>query len=87
MKNDLKVDNITTDTAGRAILYDTDNISFGNLYLPSGTDGLSRGQKEKFISEILPMLLVNKKNLVVILIVLPKMRTVLTILKVKCLPA
>ena len=61
-KNEFNIENIKTDTLGRAIVFDINNLTFGNIYLHSGTDGLSRSQREKFVSETLPQLLVNRKD-------------------------
>jgi exonuclease III len=44
------------------IVFDISNITFGNIYLQSGTDGLSKGQRENYISETLPQLLLNRKD-------------------------
>ena len=62
VKSDFSVDNIKKDTLGLAIVYDINNVSFDNLYLHSGTDGLTRNNREDFISEIIPQLLVNVKD-------------------------
>ena len=45
--------------SGRIILFNIENITFGNVYLPSGTDAPSRTSRENFCGEILPTLLVN----------------------------
>ena len=62
VKNSLTADNIKTDTIGRAIFFDIGNTTFGNVYLHSGTDGLSRGARENFCSERLPQLMLNCKE-------------------------
>ena len=62
IKNEFIPENIKMDTNGRAIKYDFLNLTFGNIYLPSGTDGVARAQRENFISEIIPMFLVNRKD-------------------------
>ena len=62
VKNDFKVENIKMDTEGRAILFDINKITFGNVYLHSGTDAVSRGNRERFCSEIIPQLLVNRQD-------------------------
>ena len=61
LKNEYDVENVKVDTVGRAIVYDIQDITFGNIYLPSGTDGDSRGQREQFISEDLPNTLLTEK--------------------------
>ena len=50
------------DTQGRAIFFDIENITLGNIYLQSGTDGQSRGQREQYSSETIPQLLVNTRD-------------------------
>ena len=62
VKNHLNVENIRNDTQGRVIAFDIENLTFANVYLQSGTDGLSRQQRETMISERLPQLLVNRKD-------------------------
>ena len=49
------------DTTGRAIFFNIENLSLGNVYLQSGTDGISRGARESFIAEKIPELLMNHK--------------------------
>ena len=44
---------------GRAIFFNIRNCTTGNIYLQSGTDGISRGQREQYCGEVLPQLLVN----------------------------
>ena len=62
IKSDYNVENVKTDTMGRAIFYEINKMTFGNIYLQSGTDGISRGLRENFISETLPQLLVNCRD-------------------------
>ena len=59
VKNHLNVENIRNDNQGRVIAFDIENLTFANVYLQSGTDGLSRQQRETMISEWLPQLLVK----------------------------
>ena len=61
IKNDLSVENLLCDTNGRVIIFEIAGITFGNLYLPSGTDGISRNNRENYIGEIIPQMLVNRK--------------------------
>ena len=62
VKNDLHVENLCFDTSGRIILFEVCGVAFGNMYLPSGTDGTSRGLRENYFGEIIPNLLVNNKS-------------------------
>ena len=61
IKNDLSVENVLCDINGRVIIFEIAGITFGNLYLPSGTDGISRNNRENYIGEIIPQMLVNRK--------------------------
>ena len=51
VKNDLKDDNISFDTSGRIIVFDTDNITHCNVYLDAGTDSISRSAREQYLGE------------------------------------
>ena len=53
------VENVKMDTEGRAIIFSVDKLTLGNIYLHSGTDAISRGERENYCSEILPQLLLN----------------------------
>ena len=59
VRNDLEVKNVMCDTNGRVLVFDISGITFGNFYLPSGTDGLSRNRRENYCSEIIPQILLN----------------------------
>ena len=63
VKNDLNVENVMCDTKGRVLIFDIAGVTFGNLYLPSGTDGGSRGSRENYFAEIIPQILVNKNDM------------------------
>ena len=60
VKNDLNVENVCFNTEGRIIIFDIGNMTFGNVYLPAGTDALSRSARENYCSEILPNLSVTR---------------------------
>ena len=62
INNTFTVENIKMDTIGRAIFFDIENTTLGNVYLHSGTDSMSRGGREQFCSENIPQLLVNCKE-------------------------
>ena len=47
---------------GRVIIFDIEDITFGNIYLHSGTDSKSRTGREKYCCDILPGLLINSKE-------------------------
>ena len=40
--------NLRCDTLGRAIVFDVDDLTFGNIYGHSGTDGHTRNNRESF---------------------------------------
>ena len=63
VKNIYSVENLRCDTAGRAILFDIGELTFGNLYAHSGTDAQSRSSRENFFAEIVPRLLTNRKSM------------------------
>ena len=60
IKTELDLKNITMDTNGRVILFDIADLTIGNMYLPSGTDSLSRSNRENYFSETIPKMLVNR---------------------------
>ena len=61
IRSDLEYKNTRCDTSGRAIVFDIGNVSFGNFYAHSGTDGASRANREAFCGETIPNLLTNAK--------------------------
>ena len=61
IRNEFTPENIRMDTEGRAIFFNIEDFTIGNIYLPSGTDGVSRRARENYCSEILPQLLVNRR--------------------------
>ena len=50
------------DSGGRIIFFDVGDITLGNVYLPSGTDGASRTGRERYCCEVMPRLLINCKE-------------------------
>ena len=60
IKTELDLKNITMDTNERVILFDIADLTIGNMYLPSGTDSLSRSNRENYFSETIPKMLVNR---------------------------
>ena len=61
IRTDLDCQNVRCDTAGRGIVFDIADVSFGNFYAHSGTDGTSRANRESFCSETIPNLVTNCK--------------------------
>ena len=45
IRSDLEYRNINLDTAGRVIIFDIGNVTFGNIYAQSGSDGWSRSNR------------------------------------------
>ena len=62
VRNDLVVENINLDTNGRVITFDIGNVTFCNLYLHSGNDRVMRSNRESYLAETVPQLLVNCKT-------------------------
>ena len=62
VKNDFNVENLKMDTEGRAIRFNIDQLTLGNIYLHSGTDSQSRESRENFCSETIPQLLHNHQH-------------------------
>ena len=57
------VSNVNKDVLGRFICLDIDDkITVANIYLQSGTDQASRNERENFISDIVPNLMIYKKQ-------------------------
>ena len=62
VKNEFGVENIVMDKEGRIIIFDVGDLTFGNMYIHSGTDSLARGRRENYFSETVPQLLINHKD-------------------------
>ena len=62
VKSELSFENIRNDLDGRILLFDIGNMSFGNVYFPSGTDARSRSSREQYCSDVLPNMLVHSKE-------------------------
>ena len=61
VKSSLAVDDIILHHSGRVILFNIGGVTFGNVYLPSGTDGATRNSRERFCGETIPNLMINSK--------------------------
>ena len=62
VKSELTVENVRYDTEGRVIIFDIGELTFRNLYLPSGTDSPSKNLRESYCCNLLPKLLLNSKG-------------------------
>ena len=60
VRSDLEVSNIHSDNDGRSLIFDAAGCTWGNLYLPSGSDGISRAKREQYFSDVIPDLLVRR---------------------------
>ena len=58
----LQPDNIKFDTNGRVITFNIEDITFGNIYLPSGNDPFMKNSRENYAAETIPQLLINCKD-------------------------
>ena len=63
VSNNLITENVKLDTNGRVIAFNIGNITFCNVYLPSGTDPLMKNSRENYAAEIIPQILINSKDL------------------------
>ena len=61
MRNNFTINNISRDNSGRVIIFDINDTTYGNVYLPSGTDGVPRSERENYFAETLLKLLINCK--------------------------
>ena len=62
IKSDFIPSNVLFDTKGRAIVFDIGNITLANLYLPSGSDALSKAEREEYFAATIPQLLLNRQD-------------------------
>ena len=62
IKTDLDYSKVKCDTKGRAIIFNIGDFTFGNLYAHSGTDNISRTNRENFFSETVLSLLINSSS-------------------------
>ena len=61
VSNSLDYQKVKFDTNGRIIAFDIDDITFCNVYLPSGTDAMMKNERENYIAETLPQILIDSK--------------------------
>ena len=62
VRNNLSHTNLLLDSYGRIIIFDIDEVTFGNFYIPSGTDNNTRNLREQYFAEIIPNMLINRKQ-------------------------
>ena len=61
VRKGLIVENIKCDTKGRVILFDIGSLTFSNFYLHSGNSKEMKADRDNYISEVIPQMLVNRK--------------------------
>ena len=62
IKSELSPENLLYDTKGRVIVFDIGGLTLANIYLPSGSDAVSKAKREEYFSTTLPQLLVNRQD-------------------------
>ena len=62
VSNIFNVENIKTDINGRVITFDIENMTFCNVYMPSGSDPIMKNSRENYSAETIPQLLLNCKE-------------------------
>ena len=62
ISNCFQPENIKFDTRGRVIVFDIGEMTFANVYLPSGNDPDMRSSRENYAAEEIPQLLINSKD-------------------------
>ena len=62
IKSELSPENLLFDTKGRVIVFDIGGLTLANMYLPSGSDAVSKAKREEYFSTTLPQLLVNRQD-------------------------
>ena len=62
VSNSLQPVNIKFDTSGRVIVFDIGEMTFANVYLPSGNDPAMRASRENYAAERIPQLLINGRD-------------------------
>ena len=62
IKSDFSPENLLFDTKGRVIVFDIGDITLANIYLPSGSDSISKASREEYSALTVPQLLLNRKD-------------------------
>ena len=61
VKSSLPIEGVILHHSGRVIFFNIGEITFGNVYLPSGTDSVTRASRESYCGEVIPNLMINSK--------------------------
>jgi len=59
ISSNLQTSDVKVDTNGRIIMFNIEDVAFANVYLPSGNNPSMRQNRENYIAEVIPQLLVN----------------------------
>ena len=62
VSNVFSTENIKNDTNGRVLAFDIQNITFCNVYMPSGSDPQMKNRRENYAAEVIPQILINCKE-------------------------
>ena len=62
IRNELNTENLNCDTNGRVISFNINEVTFTNLYMPSGNDPIMRTNRENYFAEKIPQILINGKS-------------------------
>ena len=62
VSNNYCTENVKTDTNGRIITFNIENITFCNVYLHSGSDQVMKNGRENYAAEVIPQILINSKE-------------------------
>ena len=62
VSNSYQTSNVKTDTNGRVLAFDVDNLTLCNVYLHSGTDQVMKNGRENYAAEVIPQILINCKE-------------------------
>ena len=59
VSSNLQTSDVKVDTNGRMIMFNIEDVTFANVYLPSGNNPSMRQSRENYFAEVIPQLLVN----------------------------
>ena len=62
VSNNFNPENVKLDTNGRVLSFNIENITFCNVYLPSGSDPVMKNSRENYAAETIPNILINCKQ-------------------------
>ena len=62
IRKDIEISKEILHPSGRVLIFDALGCTFANVYLPSGSDAITRNSREEFCSQTLPNLLFESQN-------------------------